>query len=157
MGFHFGSFCTLLPEGIDKFAAFGEIVHNCSVFDLIPDRHAFLESVIKREKLQSTGIGHGVAIAHGKVPHIERTHIALGISSDGIVFDDIFPDPVHLVFLIASNPSKPGEYVKALAAMLSWAHDEQLRAGLEAHDMASAKVEVFLEMMEKQDFHPVNQ
>ena len=74
------SFLTLLPEAIDKFAAFGEMVRNCSVFDAVSDKHAFLESVIKREKLQSTGIGHSIAIAHGKVAHLDRTHIALGIS-----------------------------------------------------------------------------
>lgn len=153
----FDEFCTLLPEAIDKFAAFGEIVRNCSVFDVVSDKHAFLDSVIRREKLQSTGIGHGVAIAHGKVPHLESTRIALGISRDGIYFDDIFPSPVHLVFLIASCPTKPSEYVKALGSLLSWVHDSDLRQALRNRDESSPRLTAFLDMMLNQDFHPVSQ
>ena len=52
---------TILPEGIDKYAAFGEIVRNCDVFDILDDKDRYLEAVIKREKLQSTGIGHSTA------------------------------------------------------------------------------------------------
>lgn len=152
-----GAFLTMLPEAIDKFAAFGEIVRNCSVFDAVADKHAFLESVIKREKLQSTGIGHSIAIAHGKVAHLDRTHIALGISRDGIVFDDIFPERVHLVFLIASCPSKQTQYVKALGSILSWVHDDELRGDLMRCDFSSPKTVSFLEMMACQDFHPVEQ
>ncbi len=148
------AFCTILPEAVDKFAAFGEIVRNCSVFDAVRDKHAYLESVIKREKLQSTGIGHCVAIAHGKVPHLEQTHIALGISPDGIVFDDIFPEPVRLVFLIASCPTKQSEYVKALASLLSWMHDEKMRTSLMRQDFSDPAVGRFLEMMKEQSFHP---
>ena len=132
-------FLTFLPEAIDKFAAFGEIVRNCSVFDQIADRHAFLESVIKREKLQSTGIG------------------ALGLSQDGIRFDDIFPQPVHLVFLIASCPTKQTEYVKALSSLLSWVHDDELRACLIEHRFTSSRAAGFMSMMESQDFRPADQ
>lgn len=146
------SFCTILPEAIDKFAAFGEIVRNCSVFDEIEDRHAFLESVIRREKIQSTGIGHSVAIAHGKVPHLEKTLIALGISPDGIYFDDVFEESVHLVFLIASCPTKQAQYVKALASILSYAHNDEVRKELIAMNFDSPVLESLFRMMEEQDF-----
>ena len=146
-------YVTVLPEGIDKFAAFGEIVRNCSVFDEIQERDAFLEAVIKREKLQSTGIGHGVAIAHGKVPHLERTHIALGVSPDGIFFDDMFTEPVRLLFLIASCPTKQSEYVKALSSLLSWVHDMKLRDELEHFEFDVDRCHRFLDMMVSQRFY----
>ncbi len=146
-------FITILPDAIDKYAAFGEIVRNCSVFDTIEDKDAFLEAVIKREKLQSTGIGHGVAIAHGKVAYLEKTHIALGLSHDGIYFDDIFKEPVKLVFLIASCPTKQSEYVKALAALLSWVHEGDVRGDLEAKDFSAVNCEAFLKMLMSQDFY----
>lgn len=146
-------FVTILPDAIDKYAAFGEIVRNCSVFDTIKDKDAFLEAVIKREKLQSTGIGHGVAIAHGKVTDLDKTHIALGLSPDGIYFDDIFKEPVKLVFLIASSPSKQNEYVKALAALLSWIYEGDVRGDLEAKDFSASECEAFLKMLISQDFY----
>lgn len=145
-------YVTILPEGIDKFAAFGEIVRNCSVFDAVADKDAFLDAVIKREKLQSTGIGHAVAIAHGKVPHLDHTRIALGLSPDGIFFDDMFPDPVRLVFLIASCPTKQADYVKALAALLSWVHDESLRTELENQEFRAQRCHSFLSMLSSQQF-----
>ncbi len=146
------SFFTVLPESIDKFAAFGEIVRNCSVFDEIENRHAFLESVIRREKIQSTGIGHSVAIAHGKVSHLDRTRIALGISPDGIWFDDVFEESVHLVFLIASCPTKQAQYVKALANILGYAHNAEVRKALIDMNFDSPLLETFIKMMEDQDF-----
>lgn len=146
-------YVTLLPDSIDKFAAFGEIVRNCSVFDAVEDKDAYLEAVIEREKIQSTGIGHGVAIAHGKVAHLEKTHIALGLSRDGIFFDDIFPEPVKLVFLIASCPTKPTEYVKTLAALLSWVHEGDIRGDLEAKDFSRSECEEFLKMLMSQNFY----
>lgn len=150
----YSAFCTVLPEAIDKFAAFGEIVRNCSVFDVLSDRHAFLDSVIRREKLQSTGIGHGVAIAHGKVVDLDRTRIAIGLSRDGIRFDDIFEEPVHLVFLIASCPKRQSEYVKALSSILSWVHEGNLGDELLSGHTDSPLAKAFIEMMAKQDFHP---
>ena len=39
---------TILPEGIDKYAAFGELVRNCDVFDILDDKDRYLEAVIKR-------------------------------------------------------------------------------------------------------------
>ena len=144
---------TILPEGIDKFAAFGEIVRNCDVFDILEDKDRYLEAVIKREKLQSTGIGHSTAIAHGKIPHLAKTIVALGISRDGIVYDDIFQKPVHLVFLLASCPTKPSEYVSALGALLSWVHEKDVRDGLIACDFTRKPVREFLEMLSSEDFH----
>lgn len=146
-------YVTVLPEGIDKFAAFGEIVRNCTVFDEISNKDAFLEAVIRREKLQSTGIGHAVAIAHGKVPHLSRTHIALGVSPDGIFFDDMFEEPVRLLFLIASCPTKQADYVKALASLLSWVHDMNLRHELEHFEFSMERCNRFLEMMVSQRFY----
>lgn len=145
-------YMTVLPEGIDKFAAFGEIVRNCSVFDDIEDKYAFLNAVIRRERIQSTGVGHGVAIAHGKVPHLDHTHIALGLSRDGIAFDDMFEEPVKLVFLIASCPTKQAEYVKALGALLTMVHDGTLRAALEARDIKRKECKDFVELMMSQKF-----
>jgi len=39
-----------------------------------------------RERLQSTGLGHGVAVAHGRAAGVQRVLIALGPSREGIPY-----------------------------------------------------------------------
>ena len=72
----------------DKYRAIDEIISSCSVFDELPDKEKFREAVHRRERIQSTGIGHGVAIALGKSPGIEHRFAALGFSEVGIIFDE---------------------------------------------------------------------
>ena len=38
------------------------------------DHRVIFETLLKREKLGSTGIGQGIAIPHGKVPSISRVY-----------------------------------------------------------------------------------
>ena len=71
----------------DKYQAIGELIQRAPVFSALADRRTFEQSVLERERLQSTGLGHGVAVAHGRAPGAERVLIALGLSRTGIPFD----------------------------------------------------------------------
>ena len=137
----------------DKHEAIDRIIASCALFDELPDKERFREAVHRRERVQSTGIGHGVAIAHGKCPYIEKTYIALGISKEGIIFDDRFPDPVHIIFVIASCPTKESSYLQSVAAILTWVHDEDFRKKLLAGEK-DEDVSCFCSMLEKQEFFP---
>ena len=139
----------------EKYRAIDEIISSCPVFDELPDKERFRGAVHRRERIQSTGIGHGVAIAHGKVPDIDHPIAALGFSRDGIIFDDRYPDPVKLIFVIASSPSHESDYLKAVASILSWVHDPDFRKMLvECAD--NETTERFLTMMRSQEFVPQN-
>ena len=144
-----------LISGSDKYRAIDEIISSCSVFDELPDKERFRGAVHRRERIQSTGIGHGVAIAHGKVPGIDHPIAALGFSRDGIIFDDRYPDPVKLIFVIASSPSHESDYLKAVASILSWVHDPDFRKML-VECAENETTERFLTMMRTQDFVPQN-
>ena len=139
----------------EKYRAIDEIISSCSVFDELPDKERFRGAVHRRERIQSTGIGHGVAIAHGKVPGIDHPIAALGFSRDGIIFDDRYPDPVKLIFVIASSPSHESDYLKAVASILSWVHDPDFRKML-VECAENETTERFLTMMRTQDFVPQN-
>ncbi|MCR5731816.1 MAG: PTS sugar transporter subunit IIA [Sphaerochaetaceae bacterium] len=139
----------ILSEGIDKFEAFREIIESCSV---IPDRAGFLRLVTEREKIQSTGINHGVAIAHGKRDSVTRVHIVLGISRDGIHYDDIYTEPVRLVFIISSSKKDEKAYVKALGDIITWVHEEELREKIKNLELDDKDVRRFFEMFKKQEF-----
>lgn len=61
-----------------------------------------LASVFEREQLASTGIGNGVAIPHGVISEGPIIWGALGVSKQGIDFDSIDDEPVHLIILIVT-------------------------------------------------------
>jgi PTS system nitrogen regulatory IIA component len=81
------------------------------------DAAAVLASVSEREKLGSTGFGHGVAIPHGKVDGLSRIYCLLARLAEPIDYKAIDERPVDLVFLLLSPLDAGGEHLKALAAI----------------------------------------
>lgn len=74
----------------------------------------FVDALIKRENLGSTGIGGGFAIPHAKIDWISRCFSAIALAPDGIEFSALDGKPVHTIILIASPASKPVEYLQFL-------------------------------------------
>ena len=148
------SSAVCLLHSVDKYEAIVEVIEHCSVFSTIADRPSFIRQVIARERLQSTGIGHGVAIAHGKVKGIEEVHIALGISVEGVSYESPDHLPVHLLFVIASSKALQKEYLASLSAILRAVRSDRVRSLLLdlQHNQSKSAVRQFLSMMESQHF-----
>ncbi len=102
-------------ESLDKEECFEEMIDLLVRADRIPDREGALEAIRQREAQGTTGIGQGVAIPHGKHPSISSLTAALGTSADGLEFDAVDGDPVHVVFLLLAPVNDPGPHVRALA------------------------------------------
>jgi nitrogen PTS system EIIA component len=73
-----------------------------------------VEAILKREELGSTGIGRGVAVPHTKHPSIEKLIGTVAISEEGVNFDSLDGEKVHLLFLLVSPPDRPGDHLRAL-------------------------------------------
>jgi nitrogen PTS system EIIA component len=71
--------------------------------------------LVEREKLQSTGIGEGVAIPHSSLAQIERQTAALLLSPQGIPFDAIDHAPAQIIFAVISPKRAASEHLKILA------------------------------------------
>lgn len=134
--------------GEDKYSALRDVVMSSPAFSAI-DRNRLLSAVIEREEEQSTYIGHGVSIAHGKIDGLKKTLIALGISDKGLSGDR---EPIHILFAIASSPDNPGGYLKAVSSILTWVHMKEFREKLQRHDLSDPVVRIFLSMLKRQDF-----
>jgi nitrogen PTS system EIIA component len=77
---------------------------------------AAVEKVLaEREQLQSTGIGEGVAIPHGALPHLDAQHASLLIVPQGVDFAAIDGQSVNIVFAVISPKRATGEHLKTLA------------------------------------------
>jgi fructose-specific phosphotransferase system IIA component len=78
------------------------------------DYESIVEAILKREELGSTGIGRGVAVPHTKHPSIEKLIGTVAVSTNGVSFDSLDGEKVHLLFLLVSPPDRPGDHLRAL-------------------------------------------
>lgn len=89
-----------------------------------------LEVLLEREALQSTGIGEGVAIPHGKLPGLSRLVASFARSREGVDFDSIDGQPTHHFFLLVVPEHSGGQYLKALARISRFFRDPAFRESL---------------------------
>ncbi|MCK5198376.1 MAG: PTS sugar transporter subunit IIA [Spirochaetales bacterium] len=128
--------CNLCElEATDKFNAIKELTSKTESLKSLSSIEQFQDSVIKREEDMSTGLGKGVAIAHGNCPESEKLIVALGVSHKGIEFDAIDKNPVHILFLVANPPDSQKEYLHILSTIVGLLRHESFRRSiLTTHD-----------------------
>src|SRR3972149_7278726 len=81
------------------------------------NRAELLEALLEREKLGSTGIGHGVAIPHAKLKGIDSIVVAFGRSKLGVDFQSMDGKRVQLFFLIVAPENSTSAHLKALGGI----------------------------------------
>ena len=107
-----------------------------------------LLSVLReREALQSTGIGEGVAIPHGKVEGLDRLVAAFARSTGGVDFDSIDGQPTQLLFLLVVPEQSGGQHLKALARISRFFRDASFREKL----LAAEDLEEIFRAIEEED------
>ncbi len=94
------------------------------------DAERLLEVLLERENLQSTGIGEGVAIPHGKLPGLGRLMASFARSRPGVDFASIDGQPTHLFFLLVVPEHSGGQHLKALARISRFFRDAAFRKRL---------------------------
>ena len=111
------------------------------------DAVKLLEVLSERESLQSTGIGDGVAIPHGKMPGLSRLVASFARSRRGVDFESIDGAPTHLFFLLVVPENAGGQHLKALARISRFFRDASFRKALEEAD----GVDEILQVIEAED------
>ncbi len=104
------------------------------------------EVLMDREALQSTGIGEGVAIPHGKISGLDRIVASFARSVKGVDFESIDGQPTHLFFLLVVPEHSGGQHLKALARISRFFRDAEFRQKLIG---ASTLDDVFLTIEEE--------
>ncbi len=122
----------ILLEGSDKRKAIRQVVtRSGNLVRGVPDAGRLLRAVSRRERIETTGIGHGVAIAHGKILGLEAVHVGLGVSEGGIDYQAVDGKPVHLLFVIASSPRLQDSYLQTLGRLLGIVRNPSYRTVLD--------------------------
>jgi PTS system fructose-specific IIA component/PTS system nitrogen regulatory IIA component len=85
---------------------------------------SIIKAILKREELGSTGIGRGVAVPHTKHPSVDRLVGAVAVSAEGVDFNSLDGEKVHLFFMLVSPPDRPGDHLRALENVSRQLRDE---------------------------------
>lgn len=102
-----------------------------------PER-AIFSTLMKRERLGTTGVGNGIAIPHGKLSTLDRLYGLFARLDQPIDFDAIDDRPVDLIFLLLAPESSGADHLKALARVSRLLRDKPTCEKLRGTDDAEA-------------------
>lgn len=115
--------------------------------DKINDQEAYRKQVYKREEEGTTGIGMGIAIPHGKCNAVDRPGLAAMVIKDGVDFDSLDGEPVHLLFLIAAPDTEDNIHLEVLSKLSMMLMDDNFTQSLKN----ASSVDEFMEIINKAD------
>mgnify|MGYP005839552209 CR=1 FL=1 len=120
--------CIIAPlESVEKQDVINELVDCLGAKGQMSDVQSLKDAVWSREQTRTTGIGHGLAIPHGKCDRLKKQAIAIGKPAAPIDFEAIDGQPVQLVVLLASPPEKTRDHIEALAHISRMMNDAAFR------------------------------
>jgi mannitol/fructose-specific phosphotransferase system IIA component (Ntr-type) len=98
---------------------------------LDPERcSALLKSLQRRESMESTAVGHGIAIPHCRSANLPRLRLAYGRPLQPVSWGAPDGDPVRHVFLLVAPHLSP-EYLPVLARIAHLGNDSAFRRRLD--------------------------
>lgn len=84
-------------------------------------------SLIERERLGSTGVGHGVALPHGRLHGREQAVAAFIKLENAVEYDSIDNEPVDLLYALLVPDHFTDEHLKIISQLASLFSDAEFR------------------------------
>ena len=132
-------------KGVTKREILFEMVETLKNAKLIDDVDSVVDIIMEREKLGSTGIGDGVAIPHGKMKKLNTILCVAGRSKEGVNFDAVDRQPVHIFFLVLAPEDSASMHLKVLSRISKVLRDQSFRKKIlklaDAHEIYTNIIE----------------
>ena len=96
----------------------------------ISDLQRYKEGVLKREEEGTTGIGEGIAIPHAKTDAVSVPGLAAMLVPQGVDYDALDGQPVHMIFLIAAPNTEDNVHLEVLSRLSMLLMDDEFRTNL---------------------------
>lgn len=100
-----------------------ESAYNLNAGDVV-------DSLLAREALGPTGVGHGVALPHARIEGIEDVIGAFVLLDHPVDFDSVDRQPVDIAFALFAPENAGVEHLKALALVSRTLRDQSICAKL---------------------------
>ncbi|MBP0483106.1 PTS sugar transporter subunit IIA [Sagittula salina] len=129
----------LKPQAVKVMASCSSkkrVMHD--IADLAETAHGLhaqtlVEALLERESLGPTGVGHGVALPHARIPGLEEVLGVFLLLERPIDFDAVDRQPVDIVFALFAPEEAGVEHLKALALVSRTLRDAGLCGKLRAN------------------------
>jgi fructose-specific phosphotransferase system IIA component len=135
----------IIPElnGESKEDIINELIDLFKNDPRVEDIEKVRSAVLDREKVMSTGVGKGFAIPHGKTNAVKEIVGAFGKIKDGIDYESLDGNPVHLVFLLVGKDNLISTHIKLLSRISRLMNKDDFRHRLTEANTADEIVKLF--------------
>ena len=108
------------------------------------DNMVILNALVERERLGTTGIGHGVALPHTRLEGLKEIFCAF-MKTKPANFEAVDGKPVDLLFLLLVPENAGADHLKALAALSRLLRDEKTTEKLRKSDLPKELYSIILD------------
>lgn len=138
---------------VDRVDCHGDATSKKRALEILSERLAaavpgltageIFDSLLARERLGSTGLGHGIAIPHGRLAGVDRAIAAFLKLREGIDYDAPDDQPVDLLFALIVPEACTDEHLQILATLAEMFGHEETVASLRRCESAEVLLELF--------------
>ena len=135
-------------KATEKEAVVREMMYSLKDMQKISNKdvEGVIKSLMKREELGSTGIGKGVAVPHTKHDCIKKIVGTIARSTNGVDFNALDGEPVHLFFLLLSPNDSAGAHLAALERISTVIRDNDFRRFMRQANGKEGMIEILKEV-----------
>ena len=118
---------------------------------IINNEKEYLNSVLKREKESTTGVGNGIAIPHGRCKAVDKAGLAAIVLNKPVEYEALDNKPVKLLFLIAAPEDKGNVHLEILSKLAMMLMDQEFTFKLKNSRTAEEFIRVIDEAEENKN------
>jgi PTS system nitrogen regulatory IIA component len=100
------------------------------------------DRLLERERLGSTGLGHGIALPHARLQEVTEVQGAFVRTAHGVDYDATDGEPVNLAFALLVPEAANDEHLRLLAHLASLFSDPAIREQLREADSPARLLQV---------------
>ncbi len=130
--------CFASLKAADRKECLEVLVDRLAELGRINDAPALLDSVLAREKMESTGIGGGMALPHVRSEQIAGSVVMIAHLAEPIDFKAADGEPVDLIFLLVGSRELPGQQLRVLARISKLLRIDSFLAALRSAETPAA-------------------
>src|ERR1051325_8409596 len=114
-------------KSTQRTAALNEIAQLLNGHPAVTNFTGFYDELLARDRLDTTCLGNGIALPHARTEHVKNIVLAVGRRDAGILFEQS-KETVHLLFMLGTPKTKPGDYLLVVSALCKLLKDPADRA-----------------------------
>jgi len=137
----------VVPElkGNTKTEIIDELIELFKDDERVLDIEKVKSAVYEREKIMSTGVGHGFGIPHCKTNAVTEIIAAFGKTKKPVEFDALDGEPVNMVFLLIGKDNLVAAHIKLLSKISHMMNKPEFREKILVSKTAEEIYSLFIE------------